>query len=524
MGKKTAVVYDKWLRSMGGGEVVACNIAKILHDDGYEVTFICGKAVDKETIKNKLNVDLTGIPLVEIWSDEGKIKKLVKGSDVFVNTSFIDYTYGCAKKNIYYTHFPKEPYNSIREMLFTKFMFPVVTKFIKPLELMNDAEVTTVKNNEPAYLLEDENRIAISYLQPNKPHVIEFALLLSSFYQSLVKSIKFNVEEAKIIDKKVTIDHYRNQINFQLTIEPQSPTIYLTLSKDNSKATKKEDKVYLLYPKVQAFGVYEPLYKLIYRRLNNKLRAGVFANPLERLKTYQVILDNSLFTQKWVKNYWKRDSRVVYPPVEMLFEKHNPFRVKKKKWICSVGRFFKLGHGKKQEILIRVFKDFYNQGRKDWQLHLVGGVGSEDSSAELVEKLKKEAEGYPIFFHLNVSRKEVEDVYLKSRIYWHAAGFGENENKNPIRFEHFGIAPIEAISAGCIPILYNGGGLKEIIGKIGLPEENHLFGNVNELVKKTTIWADKEIVEPEWQRIFQQLEDNFSTKAFKKNFLEDIKD
>jgi glycosyltransferase involved in cell wall biosynthesis len=49
--------------------------------------------------------------------------------------------------------------------------------------------------------------------------------------------------------------------------------------------------------------------------------------------------------------------------------------------------------------------------------------------------------------------------------------------------EHFGIAPVEAMSAGCIPIVFNGGGLREIV-KEGY--NGFLFSNEQELLQKTT--------------------------------------
>jgi hypothetical protein len=37
---KTAVIYDKWLSGLGGGEVVACTMARMLKDEGWKVIFI----------------------------------------------------------------------------------------------------------------------------------------------------------------------------------------------------------------------------------------------------------------------------------------------------------------------------------------------------------------------------------------------------------------------------------------------------------------------------------------------------
>lgn len=519
--KKSAVVYDKWLRSLGGGEVVACNIAKILADNGYDVTFIVGKKVDKEIIKNKLNIDLSKVKMVEIWTDEAKIKQIIKGKDLFINTSFIDYTYGISKKNFYYTHFPKQPYNTFGEMFFTKFMFPIVIKFVNPFEMISDLKMTTitktVEKSEPAYLLGENNKIAISYLQKNKIHIIEFSLFLNSFSQSLIKNLKISFEEAKIINREIFIDHNHNQIDFRFKIKSLSSTAYLNIDIPKSQLTIKENNVYLLYPKIKITNVYDPIFKAIYSRLNNKLRAGVFSNPLERLRSYQVILANSSFTQKWIKNYWQRESILLYPPVELLFNKHEINYSKKKKWICSVGRFFMLGHGKKQEILIKAFKKFYDSGNSDWELHLCGGISTEESSLDFLERLKSEVDGYPVHFHLNVSRNEVEKILINSKIYWHATGYGENEKTNPIKFEHFGIAPVEAMSAKCIPILFNGGGLREIIFKSGFNEKN-LFKSIDELVKNTVYNIDHS-ADFNWPDIFLKIDSEFSLEAFRKRFL-----
>lgn len=115
---------------------------------------------------------------------------------------------------------------------------------------------------------------------------------------------------------------------------------------------------------------------------------------------------------------------------------------------------------------------------------------------------------------------EVEKVYLRSKIYWHATGFGEDENYQPIRFEHFGIAPIEALSAKCIPILFNGGGLREIISTLNLDKRKHLFSTIDELVNNTIYYQNKQNRKFDWGYIFKQLDERYSQKAFKKKFLE----
>src|SRR5689334_260524 len=131
--KKTAVIYNKWLKTLGGAEVVACTIANILHNEGYEVMFITGKLVDPQVIKEVLGIDLFSIQFVEVWNDEEKIKNLTKGKDVFINASYMDYTAGLAKNNYYYCSFPtKLDTTDLKSFILNTIILPLASKYIKP--------------------------------------------------------------------------------------------------------------------------------------------------------------------------------------------------------------------------------------------------------------------------------------------------------------------------------------------------------------------------------------------------------
>jgi len=520
---KTAVVYDKWLSSLGGGEVVACNIAKILKEQGYDVTFVSGKFVPLQKIKKILKINLSGIKFVQIWNDEIGLKKITKDKDLFINVSFMDYSYGYAKKNIYYTHFPTEAYLNIKGKIFNELILPLSSKIIKPIEFIEPPAGTEIKNNHFAYLMENRVKIAFSYLEKEKTYLLKFSIFFENFYSTLIKNLYIKIDGAKILEAQTKTNTEHNIIHFFYKIKPTSSTIYLILDPKIPKKTYhnfSSDKVYLLYPKIITWHIPRLIYDVFYQQVEYRLRAGIFINILERLKSYDIILCNSEFTKKWIKNYWNIDAKVLYPPVDLLFEKYDLSKIKKENWICSVGRFFTLGHGKKQEVLVEAFKKLYNKGYKDWQLHLVGGVGNEPSSIEFVKYLKKQTAGYPIYFHFNVPRERVEEILLKSKIYWHATGYGENENKHPIKFEHFGIAPIEAISAGCIPILYKGGGLTEIIKNLGLRLKEYVFLNESNLIANSTKFMSKEAKISDFINLHVIKKTKiFSLFSFKKNFL-----
>jgi glycosyltransferase involved in cell wall biosynthesis len=69
-------------------------------------------------------------------------------------------------------------------------------------------------------------------------------------------------------------------------------------------------------------------------------------------------------------------------------------------------------------------------------------------------------------------------LYRKASIFWHAAGFGADENSRPEALEHFGMVTVEAMSAGCVPIAIARGGQLEVVehGVSGF-----LWNDLNEL-------------------------------------------
>jgi len=192
-----------------------------------------------------------------------------------------------------------------------------------------------------------------------------------------------------------------------------------------------------------------------------------------KLSSWQLIMYNSEFTKKNAQKFWPKKGVVVYPPVSV--EAIKPLT--KKKQIISVGRFFGFLKLKKHELMIESFKKMLDLKLTSWSLHLVGGAGEDDQ--KYVEELKTQAKGLPIFFYPNLAFGDLVKMYGESQIYWHAAGYGESD---PEEQEHFGITTVEAMAAGCVPVVINLGGQPEIVdsGKNGF-----LWNNLAELEKQT---------------------------------------
>jgi L-malate glycosyltransferase len=176
-----------------------------------------------------------------------------------------------------------------------------------------------------------------------------------------------------------------------------------------------------------------------------------------RMESYQLRFSISEFTRNWTKRRWAIDSQVVYPPVHM-----NPCIGDKANLILSVGRFTTTGHSKRQWEMTNTFAEMHQSGLQDWQYYCVGGLSDSPSDQAYFNRVRKQSAPYPLKVLANVERARLIEFRKQAKIFWHAAGYGI-EAERPELMEHFGIATIEAMAAGCVPIIVNRGGHLELI-------------------------------------------------------------
>jgi glycosyltransferase involved in cell wall biosynthesis len=202
------------------------------------------------------------------------------------------------------------------------------------------------------------------------------------------------------------------------------------------------------------------------------------------LDSYQKIIAISEYSRYWIERYWKRQSTILYPPVDIdSFAPEKSFA--REKIILSVGRFFPEHHNKKQYELASAFIDMvkkYPEDTEGYTLYLAGGLEDRPGHGEYVESIRRMSEGYPVKILTNISFEGLAALFMKASIFWHASGLGEDEEEHPEKFEHFGITTAEAMSAGCIPVVIQKGGQKEIVND-GI--DGFLFHDLKELKEKT---------------------------------------
>lgn len=197
-----------------------------------------------------------------------------------------------------------------------------------------------------------------------------------------------------------------------------------------------------------------------------------------KLRFFQYVVCNSEFTKKYIDRSYGVESVVIYPPVPV----HDFSAGKKERLIVSVGRFVNRMHPKKHKVMISEFIKLYKGGLHDWRLVLIGGTSGEDERA--VSLLRERCRGFPIKILANCGFSTLRDYYSRAAIYWHAAGYGEDLGKYPEKAEHFGMTTVEAMSAGAVPIIFAGGGQKEIVTE---EENGFLWETTGELRSKTLL-------------------------------------
>lgn len=183
--------------------------------------------------------------------------------------------------------------------------------------------------------------------------------------------------------------------------------------------------------------------------------AAYKAKAKHALDACELVITYSEYVRSWVERELGCSTEVLHPPVASIAS------ARKEALILSVGRLTARGHNKKHWIMIEAFRRLEEAGVSGWKLVLVGSAGRDDTG--YIESMKRSAKGSDVEILPNVDRASLESLYGRASIYWHATGYGEDEQVHPERFEHFGIAVVEAMSAGCVPVVLNGGGLPEIV-------------------------------------------------------------
>ncbi len=182
-----------------------------------------------------------------------------------------------------------------------------------------------------------------------------------------------------------------------------------------------------------------------------------------RLASYQRILCPSLFSKQWC--WWKWQ---VTPSVFPLMLRPGFAVGEKTHLILAYGEFSAQNY-ERQEVLIGIFQDFYEQKiaklglDSEWKLTVAGTCGESEADMAFVEKLRKKAYGYPIDFLVNPDWETVQKLFGEATFFWSALGYESSEELYPERVDANGMRILEAQAAGAIPMVYQAGAMPEVV-------------------------------------------------------------
>ena len=291
-----------------------------------------------------------------------------------------------------------------------------------------------------------------------------FVRVITSRYARLPgrwKSIIFDRASLMAL-KKLNADLFINSLYQSSLPSPAPKSIYICM-----------------FPqKLQPYKAYHGAVRRLYNRLTTMMEVRLVGSRRTAIDSYTAVAANSNYTAGWVKKYWGRDAEVVYPVCDDMGPP-----LKKKPIILNVGRFFAdngSSHHKRQDELI---KAFIKMRRDDWELHLAGSIGKDADAKAYFASLQKLIAGHSnISIHPNMPFADIKKLRQQAAIYWHATGFGYDQDIFPENQEHFGMVTAEAMSAGAVPIVYNSAGQTEVVTQ-GV--EGFLWDSVDELIAQT---------------------------------------
>ncbi|MFC1739378.1 glycosyltransferase [Planctomycetota bacterium] len=232
-------------------------------------------------------------------------------------------------------------------------------------------------------------------------------------------------------------------------------------------------------------------------------KQGIYLKTLGLVYSFDSISDNNFltanseYTRSCIQEHYpkyKREIPVIYPPVNMDSSYTKRFSERPNN-ISSIGRFCK---AKRQFEQIKLA-----QTLPDWDFHLIGFAKETDSYLKRCRKYTEEQNLSNVFFHLNISNKQKKKLLRESKFFIHT-------NIN----EPFGITTVEAISNGCVPLVHNSGGQKEIV-----PFEELHFERIEDLTGFFEGVSDSKKAYNELiQKLIQYCKSKYSSNIFEKRF------
>lgn len=173
-----------------------------------------------------------------------------------------------------------------------------------------------------------------------------------------------------------------------------------------------------------------------------KIYSRVYSILLKFLgKATGLIVANSKFTQKIVKDFLGKKAIVIYPPVAARKIQSFPKTGKRKNKVATISRF---RSAKRLEIIPKIARHVRDVG---FTLIGIADKESEQYVKKIFEEIKKLGLENQVFIFRNKQYSFTLRALSTAKVYLHTQ-----------KTEAFGMAIVESMAAGCVPILPRAGG------------------------------------------------------------------
>jgi len=218
-----------------------------------------------------------------------------------------------------------------------------------------------------------------------------------------------------------------------LSQNPKFDVVLNTADVANQPATKSHTVQYCYFPEYfshlesnSVHGLWETYY----------LPARVFYRS--RVSRIEQLLAVSNFTRSFVRKRWNCESTTLYPPCPI--DLYQDLKGPKEDLVITIGR---IAPEKRMEVFLEIARRL-----PSLRFAIIGSVAPDHEP--YFQRLQARAPVNASF--IIAPLRKVRDIIGRAKVYVHSA-----------QNEHFGIAIVEAMAAGCVPVVNDSGGPREIV-------------------------------------------------------------
>jgi hypothetical protein len=448
-----AAVYDRFWHSQGGGERHSAMIAVVLAQRGVAVDLLGHTEVDKDELADHLGLDLSQVQL-RIVPDKGdeEVAGLSEDYDLFVNGSYMSRLAPRSTHSAYLCYFPT-PFDADLtpwRRLLTRRVGKHVRAGAGGLLFGTGWFPPEGGRRRQWIWTSGEGIVAVP---PGHGRALRFELGGPGLPRPV--PVQITDEHGEVLGSYTATQEF---VVHRLPLRDTATELHF-LSPTFVPDSDDDRTLGVAVSRMRVEGGRYGVREVAAHRFPWLLRDP---NDLSFLDAYDLVMANSEYTRGWMRELWDVDAEVLYPPIPT--SRMHPSS-ERQNAVVSVGRFFKpgLGHAKRQLEMVHFFGRAHREGAlpPDWRMYVVGGC--EDSQRPYLAQVEAAGEGLPVEVLPNAPRTVVEDLLSTCAVFWSATGYGEDELKSPWASEHFGMTTVEAMAGGCVPVVIDRAGQREIV-------------------------------------------------------------